>query len=1016
VSFPFMFFRFALLITLASVLPLARVQAQADFYINKGNVTNVQVDARNFVNEGRFAVFSEVPWDPQNTVTFTNRGTISGSVGFRFETVEPGFGFRHQAATFYNAPGARIVADDGGGVLPFNQGAFVSALFEAPASFVTINAASVTNRGDVTVGANGLMKLFADGMDLSGGTLIVEQATGSIFGSRFGFFADVTETNFFPSVGVYDLAYGIDIDTNMPVSGILLSTSPYSFQTPFFNITNSASTPPFFTSSCRTSFQLPDAQVFTRDEFVTQTNRVIQVIAVQSGDTNIGVFASFIPAVLPSGVPQGGYLSPIVELRVASTNFRTLDLQTNSLYVFDQLGSHTNNILSSNIVAGTLRPAPIILFRGASGLGELGQPGLPFVDPDVFDNPAYSNRIVTNQYAVYAAEVQSVASRLPALPDVGVTNLPGRVEINATNLKLDNTRIRGEGLITINATNLTGGGGSVIDVPRLNLRFTSTQNLLDLKDMTPDSVERFGGFLQIYSGIWTNTYSEVVGGGTNAVTNTIEVRFQLTAINAQDMHTREAVVAHELKLSSPGNVIYEDNLAVTNLIQIDTPNLTLAEGSRLSLGKGVGFSYTNVVNVLNFTNNGTIQVNELAELRKSSTSGYDSFVNRGNIVAFGTEITAGYFENSGDIISSNSYTFSLTTTTGQGTIFSSDCFGEPFFTFVSEQTEGAVTINAATAKIDGGNFVTLGDVQLNGNVFKVNNHRAEAGGRMVFNVSDILTDTGEQAGNVWTVNNGFAMGARPFGDLLGTEIRTLGAKLAFVDNVWSAEDRGATVAGFTDNVAVGRLVIRGDAGSKFEFIPGLDGSALYVDVLQIEGLQASSLVEFTNRVQLGMNIYYGNIESTNGTFTAERLNRILGPNAPFNFIWVPEWAGPNSGVDVPLTESGPVRRFNRALRESANIDSDGDGLPNRFDPFPFPPEAFGITGITLNPASQAVSFGFTAQSAGTYVIEYTTNLVGGNWQALTQLLQNNPAGGIMSFTDQLRAGDPQRYYRVRKAP
>jgi hypothetical protein len=260
------------------------------------------------------------------------------------------------------------------------------------------------------------------------------------------------------------------------------------------------------------------------------------------------------------------------------------------------------------------------------------------------------------------------------------------------------------------------------------------------------------------------------------------------------------------------------------------------------------------------------------------------------------------------------------------------------------------------------------------------------------------------------------MGARPFGDLLGTEIRTLGAKLAFVDNVWSAEDRGATVAGFTDNVAVGRVVVRGDAGSKFEFVPGLDGSALYVDVLQIEGLQASSLTEFTNRVQLGMNIYYGNIESTNSVFTAERLHRILGPNAPFNFIWVPEWAGPNSGVDVPLTESGPVRRFNRALRESANIDSDGDGLPNRFDPFPFPPEAFGITGITLNAISQAVSFGFTAQSAGAYVIEYTTNLAGGNWQPLTQLFQNNPSGGIMSFTDQLRAGDPQRYYRVRKAP
>src|SRR5262245_46042788 len=80
----------------------------ADFYVNKGNVTNAQVNARNFVNEGRFTVLSQVPWDPQNTINFTNRGTISGSVGFRFETVDSGFGLRKQASSFYNAPGARV--------------------------------------------------------------------------------------------------------------------------------------------------------------------------------------------------------------------------------------------------------------------------------------------------------------------------------------------------------------------------------------------------------------------------------------------------------------------------------------------------------------------------------------------------------------------------------------------------------------------------------------------------------------------------------------------------------------------------------------------------------------------------------------------------------------------------------------------------------------------------------------------------------------------------------------------
>ena len=70
------------------------------------------------------------------------------------------------------------------------------------------------------------------------------------------------------------------------------------------------------------------------------------------------------------------------------------------------------------------------------------------------------------------------------------------------------------------------------------------------------------------------------------------------------------------------------------------------------------------------------------------------------------------------------------------------------------------------------------------------------------------------------------MGAqRPAGDLLGTEIRTVAPRLAFVENYWSAEDRGATVAGFTDNVALGRVVIRGDTASRFDFLPSMPGSA-----------------------------------------------------------------------------------------------------------------------------------------------------------------------------------------------
>ncbi len=999
---------------------MALGQTPAQFYVNKGNVTNVQVNAVNFVNEGRFTISSEIPWDAQNTLNFTNRGSMVGSVGFNFETVGGGFGLRKQASSFYNAPNASIEAQDGSLIISIgggSTGGFTSGFFSPNASLLNINAAGVTNRGALAVGPNGVMKLFGGDVDLSNSSLMVQDSSSASillgFGGSF-FGANVSETNFIPSTGIYDLGYGVDINTNMPVGGIVLGTNPNTLLSPVFRITNSASANGF-ALFCQTRLGLTNAQVWIRDEFTTISNEVVQVVAVSSGDTNINLFSSFYDVVLPQGNTQGGYLSPIVEFRVTSTNFATLGLQTNSLYVFDQLGSSTNYVLTTNLVDNTLRPAPIILFRDSPGLGEGGNPAnsqqLP---PDIFNSPIYSNRFVTNQYAVYSSEIQSVASKLPGLPDVGISNLAGRVEINANNLKLNNTRIRGEGLISINATNLTGGLESVLDSARLSLNVNST-GVLDLKDMTPDSVERFGGFLQVYSGIWTNLYGVITGAGTtNAATNNIEIRFELLAIDASSLHTREDVVAHQLKLRSSGALVYEDNLTVTNVLEMSAPSVTLAEGSRLFLAKGIGFSYTNVLNVSSFTNLGTLQLNELAELRKNETDPFDSFVNRGSIIAFGTEISAKYFENTGDIVSSNNYTISGLSS---GLFATTDCFGRPFTSSVAESTEGAITINAETAKIDGGAFSTDGDVQFIGSVFKINNHSAVAGGRLVLDVSDVVTDSGGDSHNLWQVSNGIFMGAsHPGGDLLATEIQTTAANLTFIENSWSSEDRGATVDGFTDNAAIGRLVIRGGAGSKFEFLPGAPNSALYVDVLQLDGAQAASIRDFTNRVQIGMNVYYGNIESTNASLTAERLNMILGTNAPYNFIWVSSWAGPNSGVDVPLTPDGPVQRFNRALRESPNIDSDGDGLPNLFDPFPFPPQAFGITGITLNNQANVVSFGFSAQSAGTYVIEYTTNLAAPKWLPLTQLLQNNAGGGVMSFTDQLNAGDPQRYYRVRKAP
>jgi len=169
-------------------------------------------------------------------------------------------------------------------------------------------------------------------------------------------------------------------------------------------------------------------------------------------------------------------------------------------------------------------------------------------------------------------------------------------------------------------------------------------------------------------------------------------------------------------------------------------------------------------------------------------------------------------------------------------------------------------------------------------------------------------------------------------------------------------------------------------------------------VLEINGYQATSLAALTNGLNLGMNVYYADVVSTNPAITAQSINGIFGPNAPFNLIWVPGFAGPNSAVDVPLSQNGPVTRMNRSLRESLTADTDGDGVPNARDPYPMSatggePNEVQFVGLERN-ANGTVTFSVTGPQAGTYVIEFTTNLISPNWQAVPGVLTNDSTSGL----------------------
>src|SRR5215208_1584179 len=87
-------------------------RATDDTYTNFGAVTDPapQIDAINFVNEGTFDIFTQFPFDTSNTLNVTNRGTLTGTVGYRFDQVT-GSG-RRRSANFHNE--GSVIGEDFG--------------------------------------------------------------------------------------------------------------------------------------------------------------------------------------------------------------------------------------------------------------------------------------------------------------------------------------------------------------------------------------------------------------------------------------------------------------------------------------------------------------------------------------------------------------------------------------------------------------------------------------------------------------------------------------------------------------------------------------------------------------------------------------------------------------------------------------------------------------------------------------------------------------------------------------
>jgi hypothetical protein len=980
-------------------------------FVNPGSVTFTnppQINATAFLNLGTFGVQTLLPFDFQNTLYFTNRGTMIGAPGFRFDYTDD-FGIRRPAAVFVNEALGTI------GTLEANFYFGYSNTF--PQTMMEIRATNLVNAGLLQVGNSGTLRLSGQNVNLSRGGLEVAPIAGSpIANVYFDDTNDGIPDSFLGDNAIYDLYWGAGLQ-QIPNPGpintssilrffgqdLLASTPTHQVQGgPGWNnrfVSFSTFVPgTYFTAFGNTGVVGAAGLILTNADgsttnIVLPTNIFRQAVVVGVSDTNFTVRTRFgFPG--PAGL---GFGIVAVEIASLTTNVVQGAAETNALYFLDYLGYDTNTLVLTNLGpwVPTGRPRAYEIYRELPFFTLLGAPGNARLSSSFLYSPMFSNVFATNLYAGYAASIDNINARPPLVPGAAPTNTPGRIEIEAKTLDLSKTRIRGMSLVKIKTDHLVASANAAVDVENLSYDLSSTNGLLTVRNLGKDSAHAVRGELQAWTGIWSNQFALVLSNWFidpntnyfNPVTNAVDVNLYCLILSADFLTRTQQVVTHTLALSST-NVVVDDPYLVSDKLLINAEGLTV--NGRIALTNALpDWRYAMTPNLRFLTNNGTLRPWNVGYYGADFPPGrrLERLVNTGLLEAQGHEIVCDEFQDSGQI-----------------------------------QNNNDLRLFARTATLQGSFHNAGGAVHYYGQDFKLRNHRLVAGRGIFLNATNSFTDAGPDSNNALETGYGFHLLRKPLtGDLFGTRVLTRAARFVSVAHTWAAEDRGATPAGFANNLVLGRLQLDSQPGGELRFGPPSDALglpqpgnfAMYVDYLEFSTNRILGLPSVAEDpegyivIEPGLTIYFAasnlNAEDLDGRFEG-RLR------------WVKSFAGPNSGVDVAL-RTGRTIRVNLGLVDSRNIDSDGDGLVNAYDIYPF--DDVLITDfqvVSTRPYTTQLSWRAAAQT--TYYVERATDLARADWTVIAVQRNAEADVRILTVTDAWTEGaDPgQRFYRVRYEP
>ncbi len=820
--------------------------------------------------------------------TFVNHGVISG--------VDTPVGI-----DIYN------VTQGSGGIIVPNQNQTIP-------SGLDVSAQNVVNSGTLAVGASGKMALSGKNMDLSYGILTAGNLEGTNEESIFASFAaedyvlagGKMYTQDAPNT--YDLVWGVTNGwQNVGVQNFVFPQGDglYTVEVPYPpGTTNRAGDFIGGTligqnlSAFAFEYAIPQGQtsniwynvVFVDTNFVDPNTHV----SVGFGGDGTQGFA-WAPILPMQGAPNGRPIMVTFSEDVVDPIYG--GIVTNSVYLEDDGASLNPFVLAQNAayVAAYSRPDTFELTTTPPGISLADfLPSNVTFDPGEIYTPGEMSTTISLTNAVYEAQIGFNPENIngsfgdlvfgafenltglevlqPDEPDF--TNAPGRITINAGNLNFHDLKLEAEGLLTINATNVSGVP-SVMDYGTADISLGAVTNTLLVSNLIPVLFNQLRGNLEAWGGNWVNMQTNATG------TNTIHTHV-LVVLN--DLSAKYTPTVRNFTVKST-NVVLQDDMAVIGSATFGARQLTINNTVHLTQNAS-DLEDSALPGLKNFlvTSNGNFLVDSLLDvgfnIKKpvAATTPVGRLysvltaTNEGTIVATAPTIQAKTIENDGTITAVN----------GGSVVLAANTLGL------------GLTAGLPNSISSGG------QISLSANFIEATNSTIDASQLVLWPVRELTdfvplsagifaTNTGAMD-NFWYVTNELELVRKPVnGDLYGTEIQVFAQNGAPTLVYWAAQDEGDSIGGFINNAVIGHLVLdRLTTNSVMQFFATGRKNAMYVNYLELRG-QALTNYHDNLYIDPHLTIYFAAANVPPNKLTAVFPNLIYASNSVSEEISSPDF-------------------------------------------------------------------------------------------------------------------------------